>query len=296
MTPDPKSDCAWPCVSSMTGFARLADGRVSWELRSVNGRGLEINVLLPRLLSDLEPEVRTVMRSELIRGNIHASLEVVSEDASRSMDVDLDAVAKLAEAERLVAAQAPELRRMSTADLLNWPGVLARESNSDTSELRCHALRTLQRTVKELRLHRLREGKGLASTIYQRLDAICSLVSSIQEQSENQSELVRTRLVARLERLNVSVDSGRIEQEVALFASKADVSEELDRLDLHVAEFRECMAGSPPHGKRLGFLTQELQREANTLGAKVAVSECASLVVDLKMAIDQIREQAANLE
>ena len=256
-----------------------------------------MSVNLPRRLSNIEPEVRKVLRANLVRGSVQAHLELESEHAVGSMEVDSDAVAALAAVESLVAAQAPYLQRMSTADLLNWPGVvLSAEPSADANELKCLALRTLKKAVSELQHHRFREGQGLAAAISGRLDAVHSLLRAIRAQAQDQSEFVRNRLAARVKSLSASVDPARIEQEVALVASRADICEELDRLDLHLAEFRKCLSGPPPHGKRLGFLVQELQREASTVGAKILVPDCAPQVVDLKLAVDQIREQAANLE
>lgn len=283
-------------IASMTGYSLYESDGFTWEIRSVNGRGLEISLHLPKRFSDLEPDLRASMRSRLRRGNVQVWLDIDSSEHGHENEIHFEHLDQLVQMENIVANRYPDLKRPSTFDLLKWPGVLAKHNSRPDQEERDTARKSFERALDEFQFHRHREGQGLVEAIVERLSLIARLVDQIEKHATDQVDLVRQRLDTRLERLNVSVDPARMEQEVALAANRADFSEELDRLSLHLKEFQACLSGSGPHGRRLDFLSQELLREVNTLGAKALIPECASLIVDLKMTVDQIREQVANIE
>ena len=283
-------------ISSMTGYSRHESEGLTWEIRSVNGRGLEVSMHLPKILSDLEPDLRTAVRSRLSRGSVQVWLSIDASEPESVNEVNYESLNQLMDIEKVVANRYPDLGRPCTLDLLNWPGVLVTHNSRTDPKKLASIRRSFEKALDEFQLHRFREGSGLADVVSERLGLIAQLLSQIQEHAAKQVDQVRHRLVSKLERLNVAVDPSRMEQEVALSASRSDFAEELDRLSLHLREFRDCLSGEGPHGRRLSFLTQELLREVNTLGAKAILPECATMIVDLKLNIDQIREQVANIE
>ena len=184
---------------------------------------------------------------------------------------------------------------MTAVDILRWPGLL--EESEVNEETQNNAILSLfEEGVAELVNARSREGEKLCNTITTRLDQIESLISDLKPLCANLAEVQKERLSAKVADLKQDLDPARLEQEVALLAQRADVAEELDRLEIHVSEARTNLQGSGPHGRRLDFLTQELNREANTLGAKSILADTSQKAVDLKVLIEQIREQVQNIE
>ncbi len=196
-----------------------------------------------------------------------------------------------------IRRDAPEIGPGNAMDVLRWPGIIGDASSTDDETL-VHAVSDLfEEALVELIDNRQREGAQLASVISDRLDEIDSIArEEVKALTASMSHEVRVRLTHRLDELKVQADEGRLEQEVALLAQRADVAEELDRLIIHVEEARSNLRGPGPHGRRLDFLTQELNREANTLGAKSVLAQTSQKAVDLKVAIEQIREQVQNVE
>jgi uncharacterized protein (TIGR00255 family) len=195
-----------------------------------------------------------------------------------------------------VRRELPDLAAPSAIDVLRWPGVLSGAVDPAGSALAEAATDLFEEALTELIGHRAREGAQLAEGISARLDDIDRLVAEVKRHTSQAAEQVQHRLRQRLEDLRTTVDPGRLEQEVALLAQRADVAEELDRLAIHVEEIRTSLRGPGPHGRRLDFLTQELNREANTLGSKSVLAQVSQRTVDLKVVIEQIREQVQNLE
>ena len=280
-------------IASMTAFARAGRGSLVWEIRSVNHRYLELVFRLPESLRSLEPSLREAARARLSRGKVDATLRVA--ETGGAMEVDEAALQDLLRALAELRGRAPTLAEPSHLDVLRWPGVL-QESETGLVELRRDAAATFDQALTELATRREAEGAQIAKLIEERLDIATQTVVKVRELAAEQVAAMRDRLTRAAEALTTSVAPERLEQELALLLQKADVAEELDRLDLHLAEARAALAGDGPCGRRLDFLMQELGREANTLGAKAVLPEAARDAVDLKVAIEQMREQVQNVE
>lgn len=277
----------------MTAFARAARGFLVWEVRSVNHRYLELAFRLPESLRGLEPSLREAARAQLGRGKVDATLRVA--ESGSTTELDGDALSELLGALSQLRSRAPALAEPNLLDVLRWPGVL-KESETGLAELRRDATRTFDDALTELAARRTAEGVQIQALIEERLDTAAETTAKVRELAAQQVQAMRDRLARAAQALKVSVNAERLEQELALLLQKADVAEELDRLDLHLAEARAALAGDGPCGRRLDFLMQELGREANTLGAKAVLPEAAHAAVDLKVAIEQMREQVQNVE
>lgn len=280
-------------IASMTAFARAGRGALVWEIRSVNHRYLELVFRLPESLRGLEPSLREAARARLSRGKVDATLRVA--ESGGALELDEVALRDLLGALDELRGQAPTLVEPSLLDALRWPGVL-RESETGLVQLRRDASATFDEALAELSARREAEGAQIETLIEERLAAATQTVAKVRELASEQVQAMRDRLARAAEELTVSVAPERLEQELALLLQKADVAEELDRLDLHLAEARAALAANGPCGRRLDFLMQELGREANTLGAKAVLPDAARDAVDLKVAIEQMREQVQNVE
>ena len=284
----------------MTAFARIEDtgtwGDAIWELRSVNNRYLDIGLRLPDDVRALEPGVRECVTKRLTRGKVDCSLRLVNTAASVSaLCVNEAAATRLVEATRAMAALAPEAAQPTLIDLLRWPGVVE-SPQPDVKGLQTALLASLEHTLDDLVAAREREGRRLVDMLTSRLDEIGAITAGLRTRIPELVEQSRQRLEARLAELREQVDEQRLEQEIVLLAQKSDVAEELDRLDAHVAEVRSTLASAKPVGRRLDFLMQELNREANTLGSKAIDGEVTNAAVQLKVLIEQMREQVQNIE
>ncbi|MBK8636907.1 MAG: YicC family protein [Chromatiaceae bacterium] len=285
---------------SMTAFAREThageQGELTWELRSVNHRFLETFVRLPEDLRTLETGVRERISARLDRGKVDCSLRFAPSAAAigelrinhRYLELLLAAGAEVAE--RLGRPPAAE-----AFDLLRWPGVLA-EQRPDLGPVQAQALTLLDQTLEVLVATRAREGERLATLVRDRCERLLDCVVSVRERMPQVMEEVRRRILDRLEEVRAELDPNRLEQELALLAQRLDVDEEMDRLKAHVQEVRAVVATDKPVGRRLDFLMQELNREANTLGSKSSDLVVTRLAVDMKVLIEQMREQIQNLE
>lgn len=287
-------------IHSMTAFERGeregSQGRLVVELRSVNHRYLDVSLRLPDTLRPFEPKLRDVLRKRLDRGKaeLSARLSLGVSDPDLSVDEHrLDAIATLAEGIR--TRFGASLGPADPLELLRWPGVL-KEREPDQEALGAELEALFEEVLEAFIQHRAREGGRLAELIETRLTGIEDIVAEVRESAGTLVAALRARLAARVAELTTELDEGRLEQEVALLAQKADVAEELDRLEAHVAEFRRTLSADGPSGRRLDFLSQELNREANTLAAKASTAGVALRAVDLKVLIEQIREQIQNIE
>lgn len=287
---------------SMTGFSRTESsapwGSVSWELRSVNHRYLETALRLPEDLRPLEARFRQQIAARLKRGKLDATLRVSWEAAGqRELAVDLELAERVAEAAATIRARVGELALPGTIDLLRWPGVV-REQDRDLEPVAELAAGTLERALEELDAARAREGERLAVTLVERCDAVEALVAQARGKLPAIRAALRARLLERLDGLDLATDPQRLEQELVIQLGKMDVDEELDRLDSHLAEVRRILAAEDEEaqGRRLDFLMQEFNREANTLGSKSVDSETTRIAVELKVFIEQMREQVQNVE
>jgi uncharacterized protein (TIGR00255 family) len=284
----------------MTAFARESSagqaGEFTWELRSVNHRFLEPHIRLPEDLRALESAVRERLAARLGRGKVDCNLRYVARPgAGAALRVNRHLVAQLLAAGEEVATMVGRSAEPAWFDLLRWPGVLE-EPERDLDEVSREALAVLDRSIDALEATREREGERLARLILERCDRLQASVVLVRSLMPRVLDGVRRRLLDRLAEVRAELDPNRLEQELALLAQRLDVDEEMDRLGAHIAEVRSVLAGSQPAGRRLDFLMQELNREANTLASKSSDLDVTRAGVDMKVLIEQMREQVQNLE
>lgn len=285
---------------SMTAFTRQQNeqsaGTLVWEIRSVNHRHLEPHFRLPESFRDIEAPLRDKLRKSLQRGKVECSLRYHSAEQSDSpLHVNTGLACQLRDAAQQVTELLANPAPINPLELLQWPGVL-QQAEPDMKALRLSALELFDSAVSDLIDNRNREGAVLAQLISQRLDAISDVVVQVRTKLPQILTGQRQNLKNRLEDFKLDLDPSRLEQEMVLLAQKADVDEELDRLDTHVAEVRRVLTQKEAIGRRLDFLMQELNREANTLSSKSIVAETTQCAVELKVLIEQMREQIQNIE
>ena len=294
----------------MTGFAAVQRELPEWslalELRSVNSRFLDLVFKIPDEWRGLEPAVRERLGGALKRGKLECRLAVHRRsDSGRQLKVDAATVTRLAGAAAELRRLLPELGPLAMADVLRWPGVLA-DAGADSGLIEATARSMAVEAVEALVASRAREGRRLAAVIETHIDQIDGIVAQLETLMPT---LLRQHELKLTERLRTALeDAGqgtpipaeetlaRLRQELTLHGMRIDVAEELSRLKAHLEEMRETLARGGPIGKRLDFLTQELNREANTIGSKAVARESGSAAIELKLQIEQIREQVQNLE
>jgi len=287
-------------IASMTGFARRETtgswGTLVCELRSVNHRFLEAGFRLPDELRAAEGELRTRLAQQLRRGKVDCTLSYRRpQGAGGALEVDAAALERVLAAVELVARSVREPSTVNALDVLRWPGVL-REDGAGGEQLLAVAYAVFGATLEDLVAARAREGARLAEVLQQRCAALEELIAVVRARLPEVRSRLRARLDERLAELAASVEPERLEQELALLLQRLDIDEELDRLTGHVAEVRRVIAGGEPAGRRLDFLMQELNREANTLSSKSQDLETTRSAVDMKVLIEQMREQVQNAE
>jgi uncharacterized protein (TIGR00255 family) len=286
-------------IYSMTAFARAEQpfdgGSVQWELRTVNQRYLEVQFRLPESLRDLEPALRDTLRKRLRRGKVDAALKYDLPQTGGQLTLNRPLLLQLLAAIEQIKRDAPEASHPDPLDLLRWPGMLS-EQRSDLEAARDVVTGSFDAAIDALLAHRAREGAELAQLIDGKFAELLSIVEEVRSLTAGLAAEQLAKLKARVDELGVSLDSARLEQEVALLAQRADVAEELDRILVHVQEGRHLLSKPGPHGRQLDFLMQELNREANTLGSKSVLAQTAQRAIDLKVIIEQIREQVQNIE
>lgn len=287
-------------MRSMTAFARQEAtetwGVLTLELRSVNHRYLDVSFRLPEELRALEGKLREQIQKRLSRGKIDCQVRYQpAQQTSGEIKLDLELVAQLASAADQVRSCFPEQRPVSALEVMRWPGVM-QMPEVDAEVLHATTMKLLDEALSEMLQSREREGQNLNKVIAQRCDGIAKIVVQMRELIPEIKQSWRERLVARLEEIKANIDETRLEQEMVFMAQKIDVEEELDRLETHVEEVRRVLTQAKPVGRRLDFLMQELNREANTLGSKSIDARTGSATVDLKVLIEQMREQVQNIE
>lgn len=286
-------------IYSMTAFARSEVkkewGTAVWEIRSVNQRYLETYFRLPEQFRSLEPVLRERFRKRLQRGKVECTLRFTANDS---------AVTKLNLNEQLAkqvlhAADWVQSHGQSTGvnplDVLKWPGVIASEE-ADMDAIQADMLEGLDKAMNDFIAARGAEGETLKSLIEQRLDAIEVEAEKVAQRMPEILTWQREKIQARFEEAKLELDAARVEQEMILLAQKVDVAEELDRLNSHVAETRKILKKGGACGRRLDFMMQEFNRESNTLGSKSISTEITQSAVELKVLIEQMREQIQNIE
>ncbi|WP_147695419.1 YicC/YloC family endoribonuclease [Vogesella mureinivorans] len=287
-------------ILSMTGFAsttrEFPGGLLSIELRAVNHRYLDVQMRLPEELRIIEPQLRELIGGRVTRGKVECRIGLNQTDNDTpQLELNRDTVQRLLAVSAEVRELAPQVRDLGMGELLRWPGVL--KSNSLAPEvLHQLCLEGLNAVLGDFRDTRGREGSKLAQVLQDRISGMDRIIADVKPRLPVILEAYRTRLAARLQEALGNVDDDRIKQEFALFAQKIDVDEELERLTTHLAEVRRILKTGGQVGKRLDFLMQELNREANTLGSKSVSTETTQASVELKVLIEQMREQIQNVE
>ncbi|MCP5163560.1 MAG: YicC family protein [Pseudomonadales bacterium] len=287
-------------IHSMTAFARESDtsdeGVLTVELRSVNHRYLDCSFKLPDPLRALEPALREQAGKALARGKLDCLIRLQSHTATDiDLEVSIGHLDKLLAATRIVTDRMPTASAPNALEILQFPGVCSACQGSEEALHRA-ATALFAKTLAGLTETRRREGQKLAALVLDRLRQVEAAVADIRTLLPALLQHQHDRIVARIEELSVEIDSNRLEQELVHLAQKADVDEELDRLEAHVEEVRHTLEKGGPCGRRLDFLMQELNREANTLSSKSIASATTQHAVSLKVLIEQMREQIQNIE
>lgn len=286
-------------VRSMTAFARqqveMPWGACTWEIRSVNHRYLETHFKLPDSLKALEPQLREAVRNALARGKVDIHLNFKQSQTEQSVTINAEKLKELLAIARQVQRIADTQSELSMQQMLSWQGVIE-QAEVDVEDLAPDLIASFSQALNQLIEAREREGERLAQLIEERLAQITGLVAQAKTRIPEILQEHRQRIEARVAELSIEVDADRLTQEIALLAQKVDVAEELDRLLAHVAEVRSTLQKAEPCGRRLDFLMQELNREANTLGSKSIAIDTSNNAVDLKVLIEQMREQVQNIE
>jgi uncharacterized protein (TIGR00255 family) len=286
-------------IRSMTGFARREShfswGMLAWELRTVNHRFLEIALRLPEECRAVEARIRHGIAAALRRGKFDGTLSFRPAATAATLDLDTRLLESLAARARDAAALAGPAARIEVVDLLRWPGVV-RDAAKESAPIQEAALALLQDALAELGRFRDAEGARLQAGLEQRCASLLELAERVAARRPGIVERQYAKLRERVAEIGVAVDRDRLEQELAILAQRLDVDEEIDRLRGHVAEIRTAFGASEPAGRRLDFLMQELNREANTLSSKSQDVETTRAAVDMKVLIEQMREQVQNVE
>ena len=287
-------------IRSMTGFARKDSqqdwGSLVWELKSLNHRYLEVSTRLPEELRMLESNVREKLSAKLGRGKLECNLRFNRHPGALSqMQLNSEHAGRFLELHRSAREFISDSSQLRTMDLLRWPGVVE-EAEADLGPVRELALQLFDQALDELIENRVREGASLKQLIASRCESIEAIVLKMNACLPQIKENMRKRLTDRLSEMDVEVDSSRLEHELVVQLHKMDVDEELDRLKTHIKEVADVLERDEPVGRRLDFLMQELNREANTLGSKSIAMDSTSASVDLKVLIEQMREQVQNIE
>jgi uncharacterized protein (TIGR00255 family) len=285
-------------IRSMTAYASgertTPWGTLACELRAVNHRFLEIGLRAPDELRALEPQLRERISARVSRGKVDVSLRLRPAEGAATLHVDEALLGQLASLAQATDARFPGVRTQFV-DLLQFPGVL-RSASPDPAALQAEVLALLDKVLEAFIAAREREGGKLVVAMLERVDGIQARAAEARGLVPTIRAGQRAKLEARLADLAQAADPGRVEQELVLMLQKLDIDEELDRLDSHVVEIRRVLGQPEPAGRRLDFLLQEFNREANTLGSKSVDSRTTSVAVELKVLIDQIREQVQNIE
>lgn len=298
------------CIHSMTGFASaqgdISLGHVTVEVRCVNSRYLDLNLKICEELRFTEPALRQVITARVKRGSFECRISLKSSLEDGVGTVNVAALTTLKNLQSAVLSELPDARALSVIDVLSYPGILANNA-ADPDVIQNELLAVLDRALESFCASRQREGKALADVLLKNCDQIDAVVANVAVKIPEIHSRFREKLAERLQEamsetlsknstLSPEEVADRIRQEVTLYALRMDVEEEINRLRTHVAEVRRVLAAGGAAGRRLDFLTQELNREANTLGSKAAAIAMTDASIALKLAIDQMREQLQNIE
>lgn len=284
---------------SMTGFARSQTqgewGELVWEVRTVNHRYLDVSPRLPDALRALEPAIREAVAGVVSRGKVEVSARLCQASVVRDIEIDEQRLGRLGDALSSVRNHVIDCRAPDALQLLNYPGV-QREIDPDTEALQAASFDSLKTALGDLDRMRSEEGQRLADMLSTRATAIGEHAEAVRERLPQVRQAWHDKLHARLAEFGVEADAARVEQELVFTAQRMDVAEEIDRLHSHIQALDEALAKDEPIGRRLDFLMQEFNREANTLGSKSQDAELTRHAVEMKVLIEQMREQVQNIE
>lgn len=284
---------------SMTAYARITKehswGSISCELKSVNHRFLEIGFRIPESLREAETKLRDMARKKLGRGKIDCSIQIAFSHSDVSSGLDIETAREHIKIVESIAAEIAKPEAISAVDIMKLPGVL-KDSAIDTKQLIAVGVQAFDLALDQMLEGRAREGDKLADMIEQRLSGIETQIALVRKHLPDILQQQRNRLEEKLAELKEQLDEQRLEQEMVIIANRTDVDEEIDRLEAHVSEIRRVLGNSESIGRRLDFLMQELNREANTLGSKSISNITTQASVELKVLIEQMREQIQNIE
>ena len=285
---------------SMTAFSRTSGqtlwGEITCELRSVNHRYLEINPRLPDEVRSLEPQIRDNIAQHIKRGRVDCNIRLQQlELGAEDVKVNKDLIAKVVAVADQIRVQNNDLQPLRVADVLRWPGVVL-APQLDEDQIGTVTMGCLQDAIHQLVDIRKREGGRLLSALLSKLEGAREIVDDLKTSVPDFQQQFRQRVEKRLEDAQLELDPTRLEQELVIYIQKSDVSEEIDRLEAHLEELSNVFQQDQPIGRRLDFLMQELNREANTLGSKSIDTRLTQASVELKVLIEQMREQVQNLE
>jgi uncharacterized protein (TIGR00255 family) len=284
----------------MTGFARQSAestaGTMTWELRAVNHRYLDVQFRLPDELRPQEQAFKQEVSAVLRRGKVECALHFRRAfDQSAELKLNADLVKLIGTRITEIQTSVPDASAPSAIDILRWPGVIT-ETEIDAEPLKAEAAELLRTALAAMSEMRRSEGERIREMIVSRCDDIAAIAASVRERMPQVLDGAHAKQRERIDRLDVEADPSRLEVELALISQKLDVDEEIDRLDSHITEIRQVLDSDEAVGRRLDFLMQELNREANTLGSKSADAETTKAAVELKVLIEQMREQIQNVE
>ena len=284
---------------SMTAYARITEenswGSITCELRSVNHRFLEVGFRMPDVLRESETALRDMARKKLTRGKIDCSVQIAFNHSDAGSTLDLEVAQSHIEIAQAIAHKLSDAAPISAVDIMQLPGVI-KDASIEASQVNKAGKKAFDLALDQMLEGREREGAKLAEMVEQRLAGIESQIAIVRENLPEILQQQRTRLHEKLNELKEQMDEQRLEQEMVIIANRADVDEELDRLEAHISEIRLALKSKESIGRRLDFLMQELNREANTLGSKSISSITTQVSVELKVLIEQMREQIQNIE
>lgn len=288
-------------ISSMTGYATAAQevpmGLISLELRSVNNRYLDIQFKLPEEFRSFEAGMREILSTKIKRGKIECRLTFQPySNSNLTQQLNSQVMNQLLELNNTVQSNFITSRSLSVAEILKWPGILASDPLLPVSDLQEASYNLLQTTLHELIATRLREGEKLKTVLLVRLSQMRQFTVELLPRIPSLIQNFQEKLILRLQEAQVDCNDDRIRQELVLFASKIDIDEELSRLRTHLDEVEQTLIKGGESGKRLDFLMQELNRESNTIGSKSLDIEVSKIAVELKVLVEQMREQVQNIE
>jgi uncharacterized protein (TIGR00255 family) len=287
-------------TQSMTAFARMQaqfdEATLCWEIKSVNHRYLDVSFRLPDEWRFLEAELRAALRGEVSRGKLECQLKSPDKMISnQSIVVNEKLIDTILEMSGKLAASRELQNDMTVTSLLNWPGVVS-TVQTDVEQFTEHVLKLFKSALKQLQLARASEGEALSTQVKKRLHQLQEQIVKARSLVTQSASETREKLLARFKALQLDNDNTRVEQEIALLLTRMDVSEELDRLEMHCQEVAKVLASDDSAGRRLDFLMQELNREANTLSSKSDTVGLTQSAVEMKVLIEQMREQIQNIE